>query len=72
MSMRDQDQINALERCDFLVASVVNGIRQPRIDKKHVAGGRNDFKCRLPIPGELRLRHVRHEIENTDRSKYFS
>ena len=60
--MRDQDQINALERCDFLPASVVNGIRQPRIDKKHVAGGRNDLKSRLAIPSQLSF-HANHKIE---------
>src|SRR5439155_13108127 len=62
MSMRDQDQINALERCDFLLASVVNGIREPGIDKKNIAVRRNDLKSRLAIPGQLSF-HANHKIE---------
>src|SRR6266480_2470973 len=51
-----------LERCDFLLAFVVDRIREPRIDKKNIAAWRNDFKGRLAIPGELRL-HANHKIE---------
>jgi len=62
MSVCDQDQFNPLERCDFLLASLVNGIRQPGIDKKNITARRNDLKSRLPIPGQLSF-HTNHKIE---------
>ena len=60
--MCDQNQIDALQRCDLAFASLKNWIRQPRIDKKHVPSRRDDFECGLPIPSELRF-HANHKIE---------
>ena len=68
MSVRDQDQFNPLERCDFLLASLVNGIREPGIDKKNITARRNDLKSRLSIPGQLTF-HTGDETEKISRSK---
>jgi len=62
MSMRDQDQVNALQARDLIFALLKNRICQPRIDQKHVPGRRDDFECRLAIPGQLCF-HPRHETE---------
>ena len=70
MPMRDQNQIDALQGCDFIFTFRKNWIRQPRIDQKDIARGRDDFESRLPVPSELCSRHACHEIENTNRSKY--
>jgi hypothetical protein len=68
MSMRDQDQIHALERCDFLLAAVINGICDPGIDKKNTAARRNDFKGRLAIPSQVGC-HADDETEKISPSK---
>ena len=66
--MCDQDQINALQRRDFIFALFKNWIRQPGIDQKHVASRRDDFKSRLTIPSELRF-HSCHETEKISLGK---
>ena len=63
--MRDQDQIDAFQRGDFFLASIVNRIGQPGIDQEHIARRRNDFKSRLTVPSQLGLRgHTCHQSEN--------
>ena len=74
MSMRDQNQIAVLQRCDLTFAFLKNWIRQPGINKKHVPSRRDDFECGLPVPGELRLRgcsHARHQSEDDRAGKMF-
>jgi len=48
--MRDQNQIDPLQGCDFIFAFRKNWIRQPRIDQKDIARGRDDFKYRVKCP----------------------
>jgi len=45
-----QNQIAALQGCDFIFAFRKNWIRQPRIDQKDIARGRDDFKYRVKCP----------------------
>src|SRR5438046_10288414 len=64
-----QNQIAALQGCDFIFAFLKNWIRQPRIDKDYVPGRRRDFEGSLTVPSELGLRHACNETD-TNRSKY--
>ena len=62
MTVRDQNEIDILERSDFVLRIFENRIREPRIDEQNFSAWCNDFKSRLTVPSELRV-HANHEIE---------
>ena len=60
--MCNQDKIDMVEPGDFVLASIVNRVRQPGINKQDVTAGRNNFESRLAIPSELSV-HGNHQTE---------
>ena len=66
--MCNQDKIDMVEPGDFVLASIVNRVRQPGINKQDVTAGRNNFESRLAVPGELRF-HAPQQTEKIWPSK---
>src|SRR5215510_11017986 len=62
MTMCNQDEIDMLERGDFVLRLFENRIREPRIDQQNFSRRRNNLKSRLTVPSELRV-HGNHETE---------
>src|SRR5260370_12749 len=54
---KGKEELAALKQVDLIFAFFENGIGQPGIDQKDLAARGDDFEPRLPIPGELCLRH---------------
>jgi len=69
VAVRQQNQIHAFQRGQFVVALVEAWIGQPGIDQENVAGRREDFKCSVSVEGELSIRHTEDETEKAWPSK---
>jgi hypothetical protein len=65
VAVRQENQIHAFQRGQFLFALVEARIGQPRVEQQNVAGRRDDFERGMSIPGELSIRHAEDESENT-------
>src|SRR6058998_2782807 len=68
MPVRDQNKIDVFQRGKFILASIVNRVREPGIDQKNFPSRAHDLESRLTKPGELRF-HASDEIENYCSSK---
>jgi len=68
MTMRNQDEIDMLERGDFGLGIFENRIREPRIDEQNLSAGSHNFESQLTIPSELRI-HGNHQIEKRSLGK---
>jgi DNA-3-methyladenine glycosylase II len=66
--MRNQNEIDILERVDFILRIFENRIREPRIDEQNFSARRHNLESRLTVPSELRI-HGSHQIENRWSSK---
>ncbi len=53
--MRNQDEINMLERGDFGFRIFENRIREPRIDEQNFSARGHNLEGGLTIPSELRI-----------------
>ena len=52
--MRNQDEIDILERSDFVLRLFQNRIREPRIDEQNFSARGHNLESRLTVPSELR------------------
>ena len=68
MTVRNQDEIDMLERGDFVLRIFENRIREPRIDEQNFSARGHNLESRLTIPSELRI-HGNHQIEKRWSSK---
>ena len=68
MTVRNQDEIDMLERGDFVLRIFENRIREPRIDEQNFSARGHNLESRLTVPSELRI-HGNHQIENRWSSK---
>src|SRR4029077_13929635 len=68
MTVRNQDEIDMLERGDFGLGISENRIREPRIDEQNFSARSHNLESRLTIPSELRI-HANHQIEKRWSSK---
>src|SRR6476469_10787750 len=68
MTVRNQDEIDMLQRSDFVLRIFENRIREPRIDEQNFSARGHNFESRLTIPSELRI-HGNHQIEKRWSSK---
>ena len=68
MTVRNQDEIDMLERGDFGLGIFENRIREPRIDEQNFSARGHNLESRLTIPSELRI-HANHQIEKRWSSK---
>ena len=55
MTMRNQDEIDMLERGDFVLRIFENRIREPRIDEQNFSARGHNLESRLTVPSELRI-----------------
>jgi hypothetical protein len=63
--MRNQDEIDMLERGDFGLRIFEDRIREPRIDEQNFSARSHNLERRLTVPSELR-------IHGSHRTKKFS
>jgi hypothetical protein len=68
MTMRNQDEIDILERGDFILRIFENGIREPRIDEQNFSVRSHNLESRLTVPSELRV-HGNHKTETVAQGK---
>jgi hypothetical protein len=68
MTMRNQDEIDMLERGDFGLRVFKDRIREPRIDEQNFSARGYNLESRLTVPSELRI-HGNHEIEKRSPGK---
>ena len=68
MPVRNQDEIDMLERGDFVFRIFKNRIGEPRIDEQNFSARGHNLESRLAVPSELRI-HGNHETENPSLGK---
>ena len=68
MTVRNEDEIDMLERGDFALRIFENRIREPRIDEQNFSARSHNLERRLTVPSKLRI-HGNHETESCAQSK---
>jgi hypothetical protein len=68
MTVRNQNEIDMLERGDFGLGIFENRIREPRIDEQNFSARSHNLESRLTVPSKLCI-HGNHQIEKRWSSK---